>query len=118
MKSQALGMIEVRGLTAAIDAADTMLKTANVSLAGTERIGSGLVTVIVRGDVGAVESAVEAGLAAASSLGQVISSYVIPRPHNDVEGLLPKVQGQGQKIDQKKDREGSAPTPPQTFEKV
>ena len=90
MVKQALGMIETRGLTAAIEAADSMVKAAEVALVGTEKIGSGLVTVMVRGDVGAVKAAVEAGSAAASGLGEVIATHVIPRPHADVEKLLPK----------------------------
>ena len=91
MAQEALGMIETRGLTAAIEAADAMLKAANVELVGTEKIGSGLVSVMVRGDVGAVKAAVEAGSAAAERLGEVIATHVIPRPHNDVEKILPKI---------------------------
>ena len=89
MVQQALGMVETRGLVAAIEAADAMLKAANVELVGTEKIGSGLVSVMVRGDVGAVKAAVETGSAAASSLGEVIATHVIPRPHTDVEKILP-----------------------------
>ena len=89
MTQEALGMVETRGLTAAIEAADQMCKAANVALVGTEKIGSGLVTVMVRGDVGAVKSAVEAGSAAASRLGELVATHVIPRPHNDVEKILP-----------------------------
>ena len=89
MTNQALGMIETRGLVAAIEAADALLKAANVELAGTEKIGSGLVAVMVRGDVGAVKSAVEAGAASAERLGEVIATHVIPRPHDDVEKILP-----------------------------
>ncbi len=89
MVLQALGMVETRGLTAAIEAADAMLKAANVELVGTEKIGSGLVTVMVRGDVGAVKSAVEAGGANAAKLGELVATHVIPRPHNDVERILP-----------------------------
>ena len=89
MTQEALGMGETRGLTAAIEAADQMCKAANVALVGTEKIGSGLVTVMVRGDVGAVKSAVEAGSAAASRLGELVATHVIPRPHNDVEKILP-----------------------------
>ncbi|MCL2171408.1 MAG: BMC domain-containing protein [Defluviitaleaceae bacterium] len=92
MNQEALGMIETRGLVAAIEAADAMCKAANVSLVGTERIGSGLVTVMVRGDVGAVKSAVESGANVAGRLGEVIACHVIPRPHGDVEGILPKVK--------------------------
>jgi microcompartment protein CcmL/EutN len=86
---QALGMIETRGLVAAIEAADAMVKAANVTLVGTEKIGSGLVTVMVRGDVGAVKAATEAGASAAQNLGEIIAVHVIPRPHNDVEKILP-----------------------------
>jgi len=89
MVQQALGMVETRGLTAAIEAADAMLKAANVELVGTEKIGSGLVTVMVRGDVGAVKSAVEAGGANAAKLGELVATHVIPRPHTDVEKILP-----------------------------
>ncbi|MBO5197080.1 MAG: BMC domain-containing protein [Lachnospiraceae bacterium] len=89
MAQQALGMIETRGLTAAIEAADAMIKAAEVTLIGTEKIGSGLVTVMVRGDVGAVKAATEAGSVAASRLGELVAVHVIPRPHNDVEKILP-----------------------------
>ena len=89
MAQEALGMVETRGLVAAIEAADAMLKAANVELVGTEKIGSGLVSVMVRGDVGAVKSAVEAGAASAERLGEVIATHVIPRPHDDVEKILP-----------------------------
>ena len=78
---QALGMVETKGLVAAIEAADAMVKAANVTLIGKERIGSGLVTVMVRGDVGAVKSAVDAGAAAAERVGELVSVHVIPRPH-------------------------------------
>ena len=86
---EALGMVETRGLVAAIEAADAMVKAANVVLVGSEKIGSGLVSIMVRGDVGAVKAAVEAGGSAASRLGEVIATHVIPRPHGDVEKLLP-----------------------------
>ena len=89
MTQEALGMEETRGLTAAIEAADQMCKAANVALVGTEKIGSGLVTVMVRGDVGAVKSEVESGSAAASRLGELVATHVIPRPHTDVEKILP-----------------------------
>lgn len=92
MSMEALGMVETRGLVASIEAADAMCKAANVSLIGTEKIGSGLVTVMVRGDVGAVKSSVEAGAANAAKLGELIATHVIPRPHNDVEMILPKIQ--------------------------
>ena len=89
MSMEALGMVETRGLTAAIEAADSMVKAAQVTLIGTEKIGSGLVTVMVRGDVGAVKAAVEAGAANASKLGELVATHVIPRPHQDVERILP-----------------------------
>ena len=92
MSQEALGMVETRGLVAAIEAADAMCKSANVTLIGTEKIGSGLVTVMVRGDVGAVKSAVESGAAAAGKLGELIATHVIPRPHGDVEMILPQVK--------------------------
>ncbi len=90
MAQEALGMIETRGLTAAVEAADAMVKAAEVVLIGTEKIGSGLVSVMVRGDVGAVKAATEAGSTAASRLGELVAVHVIPRPHNDVEKILPK----------------------------
>ena len=89
---EALGMVETRGLVAAIEAADAMVKAANVVLIGSEKIGSGLVSVMVRGDVGAVKAAVEAGNAAACALGEVVATHVIPRPHADVEKLLPAIK--------------------------
>ncbi len=92
MALEALGMVETRGLVASIEAADAMVKAANVQLIGTEKIGSGLVTVMVRGDVGAVKSATEAGSAAASKLGELVAVHVIPRPHNDVEKILPTLK--------------------------
>ena len=90
MPQEALGMVETRGLTAAIEAADTMVKSANVVLVGYEKIGSGLVTVIVRGDVAAVKAAADAGAQAAANVGEVVATHVIPRPHTDVEKILPK----------------------------
>ena len=84
----ALGMIETRGLTASIEAADAMLKAADVELVGTEKIGSGLVTVMVQGDVGAVKAAVEAGQDAASRIGELVAVHVIPRPHTSVGACL------------------------------
>ena len=90
MAFEALGMVETRGLVAAIEAADAMVKAANVDLIGTEKIGSGLVSVMVRGDVGAVKAATESGSAAASKLGELVAVHVIPRPHADVEKILPK----------------------------
>ena len=91
MAQEALGMVETRGLTAAIEAADAMTKAAEVTLVGTEKIGSGLVTGIVRGDVGAVQAGVESGSAAASRLGELVATHVIPRPHTDVEKILPSI---------------------------
>ena len=90
MALEALGMIETRGLTAAIEASDAMVKAAEVTLIGTEKIGSGLVSVMVRGDVGAVKAAVEAGANMAQRLGELVAVHVIPRPHADVEKILPK----------------------------
>ena len=92
MAQEALGLVETRGLTAAIEAADAMTKAAEVKLVGTEKIGSGLVTVMVRGDVGAVKAAVEAGAVNAERLGELVASHVIPRPHADVEKILPTVK--------------------------
>ena len=89
MQREALGMIETQGLVGAIEAADAMVKSANVVLIGYEKIGSGLVTVMVRGDVGAVKASVDAGAVAAAKVGEVISIHVIPRPHTDVEKILP-----------------------------
>ena len=90
MNQQALGMIETKGLVPAIEAADAMVKAANVSLIGKVQVGGGLVTVMVRGDVGAVKAAVDAGACAAEKVGEIISQHVIPRPHADVEKILPK----------------------------
>lgn len=90
--SAAIGMIETRGLTASIEAADAMLKAANVELVGTEKIGSGLVTVIVKGEVGAVKAATEAGAEAAQRLGELVAVHVIPRPHTDIEKILPAIK--------------------------
>jgi len=87
--TNALGMVETRGLVGAIEAADAMVKSANVQLVGKEQVGGGLVTVMVRGDVGAVKSATDAGAAAAEKVGELISVHVIPRPHNEVEIILP-----------------------------
>ncbi|NLC40462.1 MAG: ethanolamine utilization microcompartment protein EutM [Clostridiaceae bacterium] len=88
MEIQALGMVETRGLVGTIEAADAMVKAANVKLIGREQIGYGLVTVMVRGDVAAVKSACDAGSAAAARVGELVSVHVIPRPHNDVENIL------------------------------
>jgi len=89
MKYDALGMIETKGLIGSIEAADAMVKAANVSLIGKECIGGGLVTVMVRGDVGAVKAATDAGAAAAQRVGELLSVHVIPRPHGEVEVILP-----------------------------
>ena len=86
---EALGLIETKGLVAAIEAADAMVKTANVVLTGKEFIGAGYVTIAVRGDVGAVKAATEAGAAAARRVGELVSVHVIPRPHEEVEKILP-----------------------------
>ena len=88
MQQEALGMVETKGLVGAIEAADAMVKSANVSLVGYEKIGSGLVTVMVRGDVGAVKAATDAGAAAAERVGALISVHVIPRPHEELEEIL------------------------------
>ena len=96
---QALGMIETKGLVGAIEAADAMVKAANVDLIGKEHVGGGLVTVLVRGDVGAVKAATDAGAAAAGRVGELISVHVIPRPHSEVEMILPKLNA-GQSGDQ------------------
>jgi ethanolamine utilization protein EutM len=87
----ALGMVETRGLVAAIEAADAMVKAANVRLVSKEQVGGGLVSVIVRGDVGAVRAATDAGAEAAAKVGELVSAHVIPRPHEDVEGILPNI---------------------------
>jgi len=89
----ALGMIETRGLVGAIEAADAMVKAANVTLMGRTQVGGGLVTVMVRGDVGAVKAATDAGAAAAERVGELVSVHVIPRPHGEVESILPKIEG-------------------------
>lgn len=89
MAMTAIGMVETRGLTASIEAADAMLKAADVELVGTEKIGSGLVTVIVKGEVGAVKAATESGQEAASRIGELVAVHVIPRPHQDVIKILP-----------------------------
>ncbi len=91
MEKQALGMVETKGLVGSIEAADAMVKAANVHLIGKVHVGGGLVTVMVRGDVGAVKASVEAGGAAAKRVGELISVHVIPRPHDDVEAILPKL---------------------------
>jgi ethanolamine utilization protein EutM len=90
MSGEAIGLIETRGLVGSIEAADAMVKAANVTLMGEERIGGGLVTVIVKGDVGAVKAAVDAGAAAAKRVGELISVHVIPRPHPELDMILPQ----------------------------
>ena len=90
MSLEALGMVETRGLVGSIEAADAMVKAANVLLVGKEYIGAGLVTVFVRGDVGAVKAATDAGAAAARRVGELVAVHVIPRPHGEVEKILPQ----------------------------
>lgn len=92
MASTSIGLIETRGLTASIEAADAMLKAADVELLGTEKIGSGLVTVMVTGEVGAVKAATEAGQEAASRIGERVAVHVIPRPHQDITRILPRLK--------------------------
>ncbi|MEX2415040.1 MAG: ethanolamine utilization microcompartment protein EutM [Paenibacillaceae bacterium] len=89
----ALGMIETKGIVGAIEAADAMVKAANVKLVGKVHVGGGLVAVMVRGDVGAVKAATDAGAAAAEKVGELVSVHVIPRPHSDIEYILPKLEG-------------------------
>ena len=89
--NDALGMIETKGLIGSIEAADAMVKAANVTLVGKERVGGGIVTVLVRGDVGAVKAATDAGAAAAQRVGELLSVHVIPRPHTEVDAILPKM---------------------------
>ena len=91
--NRALGLIETKGLVGAIEAADAMVKAANVTLVGKVKVGGGLVTVMVRGDVGAVKAATDAGAAAASRVGELLSCHVIPRPHPEVESILPNLKG-------------------------
>nr|WP_092070177.1 ethanolamine utilization microcompartment protein EutM [Dendrosporobacter quercicolus]NSL48152.1 ethanolamine utilization microcompartment protein EutM [Dendrosporobacter quercicolus DSM 1736]SDM07270.1 BMC domain-containing protein [Dendrosporobacter quercicolus] len=93
MRGEALGMVETKGLVGAIEAADAMVKAANVTLVGYEKIGAGFVTVMVRGDVGAVKAATDSGAAAAQRVGELLSVHVIPRPHTDIEKILPKIDG-------------------------
>ena len=92
--TQALGMIETKGLVASVEAADAMVKAANVTLIGKVHVGGGLVTVMVRGDVGAVKAATDAGAAAAEKVGELISVHVIPRPHAEVDHILPHTKGE------------------------
>ena len=94
---EALGMIETKGLVCLIEAIDSMLKAANVQMIGWEKVGSGLVTAFVVGDVAAVKAAVDAGASAASKIGEVVSVQVIPRPHEELAGILPKTKGGGGK---------------------
>ena len=93
MSYEALGMVETRGLVGAIEAADAMVKAAKVTLVGKEQVGGGLVTVMVRGDVGAVKAATDSGAAAARRVGELISVHVIPSPHDEVEKILPAPLG-------------------------
>ena len=95
MDTNSLGMIETKGLIGAIEAADAMVKSANVTLVGKEQVGGGLVTVMVRGDVGAVKAATDAGAAAAEKVGELISVHVIARPHTEVDTILPKARTSG-----------------------
>lgn len=88
--NEALGMVETKGLIGSIEAADAMVKAANVTLVGKEHVGGGIVTVMVRGDVGAVKAATDAGATAAQRVGELLSVHVIPRPHTEVEAILPK----------------------------
>ena len=90
IEGRALGLIETRGLVGSVEAADAMVKAASVTLVGKEKIGGGFVTVMVRGDVGAVKAATDAGAAAARKVGEVVSVHVIPRPHSDLEEILPQ----------------------------
>jgi microcompartment protein CcmL/EutN len=90
MAADALGMVETKGLIGSVEAADAMVKAANVVLVGKEYIGAGYVTVLVRGDVGAVKAATDAGAAAARRVGELVSVHVIPRPHTEVERIIPK----------------------------
>ena len=92
MASEALGMVETRGLIGSVEAADAMVKAANVVLVGKEYIGAGYVTVLVRGDVGAVKAATDAGAAAARRVGELVSVHVIARPHSEVDKILPKLK--------------------------
>ena len=93
MVKEALGMIETKGLVGSIEASDAMVKAAKVTLIGKEKIGGGYVTVMVRGEVGAVKAAVDAGAAAAEKVGELVSVHVIPRPHDEVEYILPSIPG-------------------------
>ena len=92
----ALGMIETRGLVASIEAADTMVKAANVTIIGQSKAGGGLVTILIQGEVGAVKAATDAGAVAANKVGEVVSVHVIPRPHDELQGILGKLGGGGE----------------------
>jgi len=92
MKNDALGMIETKGLVGSVEAADAMVKAANVTMVGKGFVGGGLVTVMVRGDVGAVKAATDAGAAAAARVGELVSVHVIPRPHDEIENILPETK--------------------------
>ena len=96
--TNSLGMVETKGLVGAIEAADAMVKAANVQLVGKEQVGGGLVTVMVRGDVGAVKAATDAGAAAAEKVGELLSVHVIPRPHAEVDAILPHKNGEYDKV--------------------
>lgn len=106
MSLEALGMVETKGFVGAVEAADAMVKAANVQLVGKEYIGAGYVTVFVRGDVGAVKAATDAGAAAARRVGELITVHVIPRPHNEVERVIPKGGKVGYSPDEKALRQG------------
>jgi len=93
MATEALGMIETKGLIASIEAADAMVKAANVQVVGKVHVGGGIVTILVRGDVGAVKAATESGALAAQRVGELLSVHVIPRPHDELENILPKMNG-------------------------
>lgn len=106
MSLEALGMVETKGFVGAVEAADAMVKAANVQLVGKEYIGAGYVTIFVRGDVGAVKAATDAGAAAARRVGELISVHVIPRPHQEVERVLPKGGSIGTSPDERALRSG------------
>src|SRR6266498_779886 len=108
MPGDALGMVETKGLIGSVEAADAMVKAANVSLIGKEYIGAGYVTVLVRGDVGAVKAATDAGAAAARRVGELISVHVIPRPHTEVDRVLPKGGHTGYSPDEQAQLSGGA----------
>ena len=106
---QALGMIETRGLVAAIEAADAMVKAAKVTLIGRQKVKAGLVAVMVSGDVGAVKAAVDAGAAACRQVGEMVSTHVIPRPHGDIEAIIPKrPEEKKETVEKKKTKSGKS----------